>query len=123
MSSKMHWSEMNCIQNPTLQITSNFFLSDQGPPAPKIPPNIICQIYHPTSLEGGTAIPLSNSMEKKIQKFINEHNRTDTNNITELGDSACARLLTTPTVIAVLSEKDIIIGTMFSVIFRVRLIQ
>lgn len=123
--SSMHWNQMNCPLNTSLnQVESSFYISQKAPPDFILPPGITCKIYHPLHMDGSKGEPISQDSKNAIMKFIREHDRTDSGNTTELSQESFARLTSTATVIAVLyKEGDLgtsneIIGTMFSIIFR-----
>jgi hypothetical protein len=59
-------------------------------------------------------------MQERIMEFIRTHDVTDSGNVTELSSDNCTRLLSGPTVVAVVTRNNNIIGTMFSLPLRVQ---
>ena len=120
-SDEMHWNQMNCTLNNTLNIsTSEFYISENPPPEIILPSNITCRMYHPVTLEGEICDIIDPDVQNKIMNFIKVHDRTDTGNTTELSEESFKRFLSMPCVIGILFDNNNIIGTMISVILRVR---
>lgn len=90
----------------------DFYLSNNGPPDVSIPEGIRCQIC-----EGGI-LTIPEPMEGVVIRFINGHNRMGVGNITELGVDAFRRLRSMPGVLGILWDRDLIVGTMFSLTLR-----
>jgi len=119
---RMHWDQMNCPLNSVLmdmnQTECPFFISKDPPPNFILPDGITCSIYHPLHLNGEEGTTPDQETKMQIMKFIRENDCTESGNITELSSESLERLFSTPSVMAVLSENDKIIGTMISPIFR-----
>ncbi len=73
--------------------------------------DIICSVYHSS---------INPHHKLDIIKFIQTHNITNTGNITELSEKSLDRILSLPHLIGILTINNKIIGTIISVIFRVK---
>jgi ribosomal protein S18 acetylase RimI-like enzyme len=122
---EMHWSQMNCPLNSSLiernEIESTFYISKKPPPDFILPSGITCSIYHPLCLDGQIGPTPDKEIKQQIMNFIRENDCTESGNITELSLESLERLLSTPSVMALLinnNNNNKIIGTMISPIFR-----
>lgn len=123
----MHWNQMNCILNKKLDNTiinsekSQFYISENPPPDYISPDGITLKTYHPINLNGDICDTIDDDIINKIIKFIGVNDVTGTGNITELSKESLDRFMSIPCVIGILFNSDNnIIGTMISVILRVR---
>lgn len=116
-----HWTQMNCPLNPSLMQTPNsFYISEKEPPDFTLPDDIICLVFHPQHMDGTTGLNPDASMKADIIEFIRAHDRTSSGNVSELCLDSLNRLLSTPSMMAILINDSAIIGTIITLILRVQ---
>jgi hypothetical protein len=116
-----HWSQMNCLLNPMIKNSENsFYISEKEPPNFILPPDLQSTIYHPCCIDGETGVYPDEVTINRIIQFIRTNDQTGSGNITELSRESLNRLFSTPCIMGLLMKESTIVGTMISLIFRVR---
>ena len=114
------WCEMNCPYNKQAMAQElPFYISKNPPPDFVLPsPEMRCKVYHTVNVDVGGEI--SQQLQSEIMDFIRVNDCTDSGNITELSQETFDRLLSAPCFIGVILLKNRIVGTIFSIVLRVR---
>jgi hypothetical protein len=97
-----------------------FYISEDPPPEPILSPDMKCTIYHPLTMNG-TRMEMESGLTANISKFIETHDRTESGNITELSSESFGRFFETPCFIGILLKNGEILGTMITIIMRVKI--
>lgn len=112
------WAEMNCILNPKLEASTSFRVTDGPPPTYTVPAPFDLQLYLTRLPDGTVGSYPSPSQSAAMIKFIHQHDRTASGNITELTSEFLTRIQVVPCIIGLLYEAKQLVGTIFTFLFR-----